>query len=538
MTNRSDIFRRALKTLLAAAILSGLHAASAADFRWTSAGDFLTFDVHAQNETLNSSACATVYESLVRYNEKMEVEPALATKYERVSEGFLFTIRENVKFHEGETLTPEDVVFSINRALAPLSQFKSSAAGILGAVATDDGKVLVKTVSGSPVFLRQLTTLRILNKSWAEKHGALEPQNYVAGEESYAATHANGTGPFRLTLREPDVRTEFTANHDWWDEANRKGNVERVIYTPITSAATRTAALLSGEVDFVLDPAVQDLTRLSRNPDLKVLSTGEDRVMMVALDLNRAATPYVKNSDGGSATANPFKNKRVREAMSIAVNRPGLVRGVMRGKALPTGTVVSHAVFGWSEELGAAPKFDLQRAKALMKEAGYEKGFSFTIDTPNNRWVNDEAIVKALASMWAKIGLKVTVNSMPRAQYFPKVLSFDTSACLVGWGSTTLDAYRPLQSLSATFDAATGDGISNVGRASNAELDALLKRLAVSEDVKEREGLAREAQAVEKREVLHIPLLEPQISWVMKKSVDAPLRPDNTLVLDRVRVNE
>ena len=224
--------------------------------------------------------------------------------------------------------------------------------------------------------------------------------------------------------------------------------------------------------------------------------------------------------------------------MSIAVNRPGLVRGVMRGKALPTGTVVSHAVFGWSGELGAAPKFDLQRAKALMKEAGYEKGFSFTIDTPNNRWVNDEAIVKALASMWAKIGLKVTVNSMPRAQYFPKVLSFDTSACLVGWGSTTLDAYRPLQSLSATYDAATGDGISNVGRASNAELDALLKRLAVSEDVKEREGLAREALAVEKREVLHIPLLEPQISWVMKKSVDAPLRPDNTLVLDRVRVNE
>ena len=538
MTNRSDIFRRALKTLLAAAILSGLHAASAADFRWTSAGDFLTFDVHAQNETLNSAACATVYESLVRYNEKMEVEPALATKYERVSEGFLFTIRENVKFHEGETLTPEDVVFSINRALAPLSQFKSSAAGILGAVATDDGKVLVKTVSGSPVFLRQLTTLRILNKAWAEQHGALEPQNYVAGEESYAATHANGTGPFRLTLREPDVRTEFTANHDWWDEAFFNDTATTEIYTPITSAATRTAALLSGEVDFVLDPAVQDLTRLSRNPDLKVLSTGEDRVMMVALDLNRDATPYVKNSDGSSATANPFKDKRVREAMSIAVNRPGLVLGVMRGKALPTGTVVSRAVFGWSEELGAAPKFDLQRAKALMKEAGYEKGFSFTIDTPNNRWVNDEAIVKALASMWANIGLKVTVNSMPRAQYFPKVLSFDTSACLVGWGSTTLDAYRPLQSLSATYDAATGDGISNVGRASNAELDALLKRLAVSEDVKEREGLAREALAVEKREVLHIPLLEPQISWVMKKSVDAPLRPDNTLVLDRVRVNE
>lgn len=511
---------------------------SAADFRWTSAGDFLTFDIHAQNETLNSAACATVYESLVRYNEAMEIEPALATKYERVSEGFLFTIRENVKFHEGETLTPEDVAFSINRALTPRSQFRSSASGILGASVMPEGKVLVKTVSGSPVFLRQLTTLRILNKAWAEKHGALEPQNFVAGEESYAATHANGTGPYRLTLRKPDVRTEFTAFHGWWDESNRKGNVELVVYTPIASAATRTAALLSGEVDLVLDPAVQDLGRLGKNPDLNLKSIGEDRVMMVALDQHNDVSPYVKDKKGAALTTNPFKDLRVREAMSIAVNRAGLVRGVMRGNAEATGTVVSHAVTGWNKSLAEPPAFDLKRAKALLKEAGYEEGFAFTIDTPNNRWVNDEAMVKALASMWAKIGLDVTVKSMPRAQYFPKVLRFDTSAGLVGWGSSTFDAYRPLQSLSATYDAKTGDGISNIGRVSNADLDAVLKQLAVAEDETERLVLSQKALKMEKDEVLHIPLLEPRITWVMKKSVDAPLRPDNTLVLDRVRVAE
>lgn len=543
--NHSRTFRRTSASFLLSALfasgLTGLiapNAALAADFRWTSAGDFLSFDVHAQNETLNSAACAAVYESLVRYDEKMRVEPALAAAYERVPEGFLFTIRENVRFHEGELLTPEDVVFSINRALTPRSQFRSTASGILDAVVTPEGKVLVKTVSGSPVFLRQLTSLRILNKSWAEKHGALEPQNYIAGEESYAASHANGTGPFRLTVREPDVRTEFTAYHDWWDEANRKGNVERVIYTPISSAATRTAALLSGEVDFVLDPAVQDIARLERNSGLRVHSTGEDRVMMVALDQHNDVSPYVKGKDGKPLATNPFKDVRVREAMSIAVNRPGLVRGVMRGKAVATGTIVSHAVFGWNETIGAAPKFDVKRAKALLKEAGYEDGFAFTIDTPNNRWVNDEAMVKALASMWAKIGLDVTVKSMQRAQYFPKVLNFDTSAGLVGWGSSTLDAYRPLQSLSATFDTKTGDGISNIGRASNAQLDAVLKKLAVAEDEAERKALAEEALAIEKREVLHIPLLEPSISWAMKKTVDAPLRPDNTLVLERVRVAE
>ena len=543
MTNRSGqsshAFRkRSVAALLAGVFLCGLQGASAADFHWTSAGDFLTFDIHAQNENLNSQACATVYESLVRYDENMKIEPALATSYERVPNGFLFTIRQNVKFHEGETLTPEDVVFSINRALAPLSQFKSTASGIIGAEATPEGKVLVKTVSGSPVFLRQLASLRILNKAWAEKHGALEPQNYVAGEESYAATHANGTGPYKLESREPDIKTVFTINKEWWDQPNRKGNVDRVVFTPISSAATRTAALLSGEVDFVLDPAVQDLPRLEKNPNLKILSTGEDRVMMVALDLSRDASPYVKDLSGKPMTVNPFKDPRVREAMSLAVNRTGLVRGVMRGKAIPTGTVVSHAVFGWTKEIGEPQPYDLKRAKELLKEAGYEKGFAFTFDTPNNRWVNDEAIVKALASMWAKIGLKVTVNSMPRAQYFPKVLSFDTSVGLVGWGSTTLDAYRPVQSLSGTYNAKTGDGISNIGRASNPELDAVLKRLATCESEDERMKLSAELLNLEKRELNHIPLLEPQITWVMKKSVDAPLRPDNTLVIDRVRVTE
>lgn len=529
---------RGIAALAAGALLCGLQGAAAADFRWTSAGDFLTFDIHAQNESLNSLACAAVYEGLVRYDEHMKIEPALASSYERVPEGFLFTIRPNVKFHEGEILTPEDAAFSINRALGPLSQFKSTASGILGAEVTPEGKVLVKTVSGSPVFLTQLASLRILNKAWAEKHGALEPQNYVAGEESYAATHANGTGPYKLESREPDVRTVFAVNPDWWDQANRRGNADRVIFTPIASAATRTAALLSGEVDFVLDPAVQDLPRLEKNPGLKVLSTGEDRVMMVALDLSRDASPYVRDLSGKPMSVNPFKDRRVREAMSLAVNRAGLVRGVMRSRAIPTGTIVSHAVAGWTEALGAPQPYDLTRAKALLKEAGYEKGFAFTFDTPNNRWVNDEGIVKALASMWAKIGLKVSVNAMPRAQYFPKVLSFDTSAGLVGWGSTTLDAYRPLQSLSGTYNAATGDGISNIGRASNAELDAILKRLAVCEDEAERRTLSEAALALEKREVHHIPLLEPQISWVMKTSVDAPLRPDNMLVLDRVLIKE
>ena len=532
----SYVTRRALTLSAISLLLIGAYSNAFAQkekvFRWSSAGDFLTFDVHAQNESLNSAANAAVYEALVRYNTDMRVEPCLASQYQRVKNGFLFTIRENVRFHEGETLTAEDVAYSINRALLPESQFKAAASGILGAEVVNSRQVLVKTVSGSPVFLNQLTQLCILNKKWAEKHNAFRPQNYVSGEESYLARHANGTGPFKLVSREVDVKTQFVANHEWWDEKNRRGNIEKVIYTPINSAATRTAALLSGQVDFVLDPAPQDIAQLERNDSIRVLSRAEDRVMMIALDQYRDQTPYASDLDGKPLSANPFKDVRVRQALSLAVNRQALVKSIMRGKAVATNTVISDSVFGYDSQIAQTGQYDLPKAKALLKEAGFEKGFAFTLDTPNNRWVNDENLCKALASMWAKLNVKVNVHSMPRAQYFPKVLSFDTSAGLVGWGSSTFDAFYPLQSLSATYDGTSGAGISNIGRASDKQMDALLKKLNLAEDLKEREAIARQALSLEQKRVLHIPLLQPMFSWAMKKNIDPIVRPDNKLTLE------
>ena len=511
----ASVTRRALTLSAISLLLIGAYSNAFAQkekvFRWSSAGDFLTFDVHAQNESLNSAANAAVYEALVRYNTDMRIEPCLASQYQRVKNGFLFTIRENVRFHEGETLTAEDVAYSINRALLPESQFKAAASGILGAEVVNSRQVLVKTVSGSTVFLNQLTQLCILNKKWAEKHNAFRPQNYVSGEESYLARHANGTGPFKLVSREVDVKTQFVANHEW---------------------ATRTAALLSGQVDFVLDPAPQDIARLERNASIQVLSRAEDRVMMIALDQYRDQTPYVSDLNGKPLNANPFKDVRVRQALSLAVNREALVRSIMRGKAVATNTVISDSVFGYDSQIAQTGQYDLPKAKALLKEAGFEKGFAFTLDTPNNRWVNDENLCKALASMWAKLNVKVNVHSMPRAQYFPKVLSFDTSAGLVGWGSSTFDAYYPLQSLSATYDGASGAGISNIGRASDKQMDALLKKLNLAEDLNERKALAQQALSLEQNQVLHIPLLQPMFSWAMKKNIDPIVRPDNKLTLE------
>jgi peptide/nickel transport system substrate-binding protein len=524
---------------LAAAIVCamGASAAGAVPFVWSSAGDILTFDIHAQNESLNSTAVNEVYEGLVRRNPKLEIEPCLATSWKRVPEGFLFEIRRGVKFHEGETLTADDVVFSINRALSPKSQFRSSATGILGAEKKGDYEVLLKTVNGSPVIIAELTTLMIMNKSWAEKHGALEPQDFIGHQEAYQARHANGTGPFKLKSRQEDVKTVFVANEDWWDQKNRVGNVTELTYMPIKSAATRTAALLSGQVQFVLDAATQDLARLKKSPGIKVEQGPETRMMMIAFDEYRDASPYVRDAQGNPMKVNPFKDKRVRQALSLAVNRDGMVRGVMRGAAVASGTIVPKGVTGWTAVNAEPPKYDLARAKALLAEAGYPQGFGFTLDCPNNRWLNDENICKALAGMWAKAGVKVDVNAMPRAQYFPKILSFDISAALVGWaGGATFDGLFYLKPLSATYDKKTGMGISNIGRASDKEIDRIVEEVTREEDSAKRTKLLEEGMAIEKENVYHVPLQQQTIPWAMRSNVQAVFRPDNRLTAEWVVV--
>jgi peptide/nickel transport system substrate-binding protein len=524
-------------TVLAAAIgLTFAAGADAATFKWASQGDILTFDPHAQNESFNNAANGYVYEALVRFvGNTATVEPALAESWTTEKDGFAFKIRKGVKFHEGQTLTPQDVVFSIKRALNPKSQFKTYTAGIVDAILRDDGTVFIKTTTVSPVILNQLTSLRILCESWAKEHNVLEPQNFIEKEESYAARHENGTGPYKLKSREVDIKTVFVDNPDWWDQKNRVGNITEAVYTPIKSAATRTAALLSKQVDFVLDPAPQDIQRLRSNSDVKLVEGPETRVVMISVDQLRDASPYVR-VNGAPAEKNPFKDIRVRKALYQAIDINTLKRTVMRGASVPTGTVVAPAVNGWTEELNKRLPYDVNAAKALLAEAGYPNGFEFTLDTPNNRWINDESICKALAGMWAKIGIKVNVNAVPRASYFPKVLSYDSSACMVGWGVSTADALFAIQSLTETYDKVKGNGLSNIGRISDPKLDELIEKIKVEADTAKRNGYINEALTLIRDNVYQLPLHAQVITWAMQKNVDVEQRSDNKLPLERVKV--
>ena len=524
--------RFAIAALLAAGMLAAGPAVHAKTLRWASQGDFLTMDPQAQNESLNNTASSYIYEPLLTYNEKFELVPALATSWSR--DGNLlwrFNLRKGVKFHDGTPFTADDVVFAIERTMAPTSNFRVYTTGIQGARKIDDHTVLIYTTVPNPVLLRQLTEIRIMSKAWSEKNNVTKPQDYVKKEETHAARNANGTGPYMLKSREVDVRTVFVENPNWWGKATKKGNVTEIVYTPVKSESTRTAALLSGELDFVLDPAPQDIARMKQNPNIKVVEGSEARTIFIGLDQNRDELQY-SNVKG----KNPFKDLRVRQALYHAIDIEGIKRAVMRGLSDPTGAIIAPQVNGWTKEANQRLPYSVDTAKKLLAEAGYPNGFEFTLDCPNNRYINDEDICKAVVSMWARIGLKVNLNAMPRATYFAKIQKYDTSAYLLGWGVPTFDALYSLQSLAMTVGK-EGDGNFNLGRVSNPEFDKLVTGMKSEVDVKKRNELIARALMLHNQQVMHIPLHNQVIPWAMRKNVSVVHRADNRLEASWVRID-
>ncbi len=469
-----------------AAMLLVAAPVQAKTFRWASQGDVLSFDPYSQNESFNNTFNSYVYESLVQYDKKFDVVPQLALKWEQLSPTqWRFHLRPNVKFQEGEPLTADDVVFSIHRQLSKRSMMKSYLAGVTDAKKVDDLTVDIITGGPAPVLLRQLTDVRIMSKSWCEKHNVVEVQDYLAKEETYAVEHANGTGPYILKSREPDVKTVLEANPHWWGKM--EGNVTEIVYTPIKSAATRTAALLSGEVDFVLDPPPQDLPKLKADPDIKVVQGEENRTIFIGMDQKRDELLY--SSVKGK---NPFKDLRVREALNMAVDRDVIRRTLMRGQSIPTGELVTHQVYGYYPAANKIPPYSVEKAKELLKEAGYPNGFEVTLDCPNDRYINDALICQALTSMWAKIGMTVKLDAMPKAQYFAKINKLDTSFYMLGWAVATFDAQDALLNLVHTRNG-KGAGEYNDGAYSNPKLDELIDKMEVEPDVAKRLEMIHEA---------------------------------------------
>ena len=509
--------------LLAVALACAAGEPGAVTLRWAGRGDINTTDPYSQNENLTNNVNALVYEFLVTRDHNMKIVPALATSWTQVdATTWRFKLRPGVRFHDGTPFTADDVVFSFERAKAPSSQLRAYANQAGVAKKIDDLTVEFTTPGPNPAMLEHVITINIMSKAWCEKNRAAVPQNFTQKEDMITAHEANGTGPYMLVTRQPDVKTVLKKNPDWWGikEGRFEGNVDEVDYLPITSDATRVAALISGEVDLVNDPPPQDVPRLGETAGVKVIEGAENRIVFIGMDQKRDELLY-----SGVKGKNPFKDLRVRKALYESIDIEAIRRTTMRGLSKPTGALAPGPE-QTTPEIEKRLPFDRAAAKKLLAEAGYPQGFDVTLDCPNNRYVNDEKICQALAAMWAQIGVTVRVNAMPRAVYFPKLEKLDTSLYMLGWGGAATDAIFVLQPVLSSYSG-KGDGDFNYGRYTNAKVDELTAKVKVDMNQEHRLGLIREALLAQNAQVNLIPLHRQVIPWASRSNVTTVHRADN-----------
>ena len=524
MLYRYSVLGAAAALFLTATAIS----ASAVTLRYANQGDLKSLDPYTLNETTTNAHLGHVYEGLTRRGKDLKIEPGLAESWEILDEGkrWRLKLRQNVKFHNGNAFTADDVLFSADRVRATGSNFQTRVPKDAKVVKVDDFTVDVVLASPNPILNSQWDTWYIMDKEWAEANGSAGPTPASAATPSYAALNANGTGPFKIENHQAGVKTVFKKNDAWWGKVEH--NLDEIVFTPIGSDATRVAALLSGEVDVIEPVPIQDIQRVNGSAGALVKTGPELRTIFLGFD---QLSPELKYSNVKGK--NPFKDVRVREAFYKAIDANLIKERVMRGLSTPSALMIAPELFALSDSF-TRPKYDPDGAKKLLADAGYPNGFEVGMDCPNDRYVNDEAICQAAVSMLARVGVKVNLNAQPKAKYFAKVLKsggYDTSFYLLGWTPPTFDSHNILTDIMGCRAEGSTRGESNLGGYCNKDVDALADKILIEADATKRDAMIKQAFEIANKDWGYIPLHQQALAWGISKNVDLVQRADNQVLL-------
>jgi peptide/nickel transport system substrate-binding protein len=470
-----------------------------------------SLDPHYHNLAPNNAMADTLYDSLVHRDAQSRLAPGLAESWRAVDEDtWEFKLRPGVHFHNGSAFTAEDVAFTLDRA--PKVPNSPSSFGIYTRPVqrievVDPMTIRLHTDGPYPLLPSDISFVRMLDR---QTHEGMTTEDFNSGKA------AIGTGPFRLVSFRPNSRTELARNEDYWGQ---KPAWERVIHRIIDNDASRTAALLAGDMEFIDQVATSDVERLRRDRMVNISEVQGLRVIYLHLDHMRdGSSPGIIGINGQPLDRNPLKDVRVRRALSLAIDRHAITEQVMEGAAVPAGQVLPPGTFGHIEGR-EAPQADAEAAKRLLAEAGYPDGFRITLAGPNNRYINDARIIQAIAQMWTRAGVRTEVEAQPWSAFIGRASKQEFSAFLVGWGSSSGEASSPLRALIATYDRTKGWGPSNRGRYSNAEVDRLLGQALQTLDDERREKLLQEATQVALDDVAIIPLHFQTNIWGMRRGL-------------------
>ena len=508
-------YLRRLSVMATGILTTAVFCVQAADLRIGLSADVTTMDPHFLTSQPNLTVGYHVFDALTRVDEKTQLIPGLATSWRAVdATTWEFKLRTGVKFHDGSDLTAEDVIFSLDRPLnikGSPGGFATFVRAIVSKEIVDPQTIRLKTAAPYGALPQDLNSVMIVSRKFAANAA---PEDFESGRATI------GTGPYKFVRFARGDRVEYVRNDAYW---GGRPAWEKLTLRIMPSDPVRTAALLSGELDIIEHVPPADREKLSKNKQLRLEQTVSWRTIFLHLDQYRNQSPLITDNAGKPLGKNPFMDVRVRRAMSMAINRAGIADRVMDKLAIPAANLVSPGVFGHNPQL-VPEAYNPDGARKLLAEAGYPNGFTVTLSGPNNRYVNDEQVLQAVAQMLTRIGIQTKVEALPFSAYLGKVRKEDVSLALLGWGSFAGDL--ALRALLATPNPERAWGTWNWGRSSNPKLDQLIGQSLGSVDTKAREAIAREAAAVAMSDVPVITLHHQIVSWAMRSNITYTPRTD------------
>ncbi len=490
--------------LIGAALLLTVGTIQAKTLRLALDADPKTMDIQEQLSGGMLQFSHWAFDPLVRWSQEMTFEPRLATSWKRIDDLTMrFYLRKGVKFHSGNPFTAKDVVFTIKR-FRNSADFKGLFEPFEDPKVIDDYTVDFKTKKPYPLMLNMITYVFPLDSkfySGMDAQGKAKDAVVKVGY-SFAKNNVSGTGAFKLVHREHGVKTLMVRFDEYWDKKS-PGNVTEMILTPIKSGATRLAALLSGDIDFITPVEPQDFNRIRKNSGVKLFTYTGGRIITVQLNQKRSE---------------PLRNKKVRQAIVYAVNNVGIEKKIMKGTATPAGQMSPKGYQGYKMSL--KPRYSLEKAKMLMKEAGYANGFTLSMIAPNNRYINDEKIAETFAAMLSKIKIKVNLKTMPKAQYWDEFDRQPADMQMIGWHSDTEDSGNFYEFLTMCPNKETGYGQYNSGNYCNKKVDKLTMAAQTETNVKKRIKILQQVEQIMYDDAAYVPFHWQNHSYAARNGLD------------------
>ncbi len=488
-----------------------------------------TIDPHFHNVGPNNALTMHIFDRLIERDGRARPHPSLATAWRPVSDTIWeLELRQGVTWHDGRPFTADDVVFTFGR-VPNVPNSPGGFGGFLRAIerveVVNPHLIRLHTRTPHPLMPLDLASVSIIARHAAE--GA-------ATEDFNSGRAAIGTGPYRFVSFRAGDRVEMTRNDAYFGGAEPWA---RVSYRMLLNDASRTAALLAGDVDLIEQIPTSDLARLRRDPRITVTEIPSLRTVYMAPDFSRdTSPPGVTDNAGQPLASNPFKDARVRRALSLAINRDALVERVMEGAAQSTAQWLPPGAFGYNPNVRPDP-FDPDAARRLLAEAGFPDGFRLTLATPNDRWPNDARLAQGVAQMWTRIGVRTQVEALPWTGFVPRRARIEFGMQIGAWGSSTGEASNFLVNIVSTHDRQRLTGANNNARYSSPRFDAFTAQASATMDDERREAMWQEAVAMFAEERPVIQLVQYLNTWAVRRGLRHDPRMDERTIAMGVRPN-